>query len=110
MFGLIDTPAEITDKAGASSLTVTGGGVAFEDVCFSYERDRPILNGVSFAIAPGKTLAVVGPSGADAHPDAHPDRSWGYAYARPQCVHEQAGKPGVRTRQDGLEHQFGQGL
>lgn len=64
MFGLIDTPAEITDKAGASSLTVTGGGVAFEDVCFSYERDRPILNGVSFAIAPGKTLAVVGPSGA----------------------------------------------
>lgn len=38
MFGLIDTPAEITDKAGASSLTVTGGGVAFEDVYFSYER------------------------------------------------------------------------
>ncbi len=64
MFGLIDAPAEITDKAGAPSLAVVGGGVAFEDVCFSYDPDRPILNGVSFAIAPGKTLAVVGPSGA----------------------------------------------
>ncbi|MFO1240489.1 MAG: ABC transporter ATP-binding protein/permease [Sphingomonadaceae bacterium] len=64
MFGLIDTPAEIKDKADAPSLAVAGGAVAFEDVYFSYEGDRPILNGVSFAIAPGKTLAVVGPSGA----------------------------------------------
>lgn len=64
MFDLIDTPAEIADRPGASSLAVAGGSVAFEDVHFSYDPDRPILNGVSFAIAPGKTLAVVGPSGA----------------------------------------------
>jgi len=64
MFGLIDTPAEIVDRPGAAPLAVSGGGVAFEDVSFGYEPDRPILNGVSFAIAPGKTLAVVGPSGA----------------------------------------------
>ena len=64
MFGLIDTPAEIVDRPGAGPLAVSGGGVAFENVCFSYEPDRPILNGVSFSIAPGKTLAVVGPSGA----------------------------------------------
>ncbi len=64
MFGLIDTPAEIKDKADATRLAIAGGAVSFEDVYFSYEGDRPILNGVSFAIAPGKTLAVVGPSGA----------------------------------------------
>lgn len=64
MFSLIDTPAEIVDKQGAPALAVSGGSVAFEDVRFSYDPDRPILNGVSFAIAPGRTLAVVGPSGA----------------------------------------------
>ena len=64
MFGLIDTPAEVLDKPDATSLVINGGAVAFEDVSFAYEPDRPILNGVSFAIAPGKTLAVVGPSGA----------------------------------------------
>ena len=64
MFALIDTPSEIVDVPGAPDLAVNGGAVAFEDVHFAYETERPILNGVSFSIAPGKTLAVVGPSGA----------------------------------------------
>ena len=64
MFELIDAAPEIADKAGAVSLTVGGGALAFEDVTFGYEADRLILNGVSFYIPQGKTLAVVGPSGA----------------------------------------------
>ena len=64
MFNLIDTPAEVVDRPGAPALVVNGGAVTFEDVSFAYEPDRPILNGLSFAIAPGKTMAVVGPSGA----------------------------------------------
>ena len=64
MFDLIDAKPEIVDKPGASSLTVSGGALAFEDVTFGYEPDRQILNGVSFDIPQGKTLAVVGPSGA----------------------------------------------
>jgi ATP-binding cassette, subfamily B, heavy metal transporter len=64
MFDLIDTPSEIVDKPGAGALSVNGGALAFEDVHFAYEPDRRILKGVSFSIAPGKTLAVVGPSGA----------------------------------------------
>jgi ATP-binding cassette, subfamily B, heavy metal transporter len=64
MFNLIDTPAEVVDKPDAPALLVSGGALAFEDVSFAYEADRPILNGVSFAVPAGGTLAVVGPSGA----------------------------------------------
>ncbi|TVQ53874.1 MAG: ABC transporter ATP-binding protein/permease [Rhodobacteraceae bacterium] len=64
MFGLLDQPAEVTDRPGARRLVVTGGEVAFENVDFGYDPARPILRGVDFRIAPGRTLAVVGPSGA----------------------------------------------
>ena len=64
MFALTDTPAEIVDATDAPPLRVSDGLVAFEDVSFAYEAERPILDGVSFAVAPGTTLAVVGPSGA----------------------------------------------
>ncbi len=64
MFQLVDTTAEIVDAQDAPALQVTNGLVAFEDVQFAYEPERPILAGVSFAIPPGTTLAVVGPSGA----------------------------------------------
>lgn len=64
MFDLIDTETEVKDAPGAPALAISGAAVAFEDVHFSYEPDRPILNGVSFQIPAGKRLAVVGPSGA----------------------------------------------
>ena len=64
MFELVDTPAEITDRPDAQTLSVMGGAVAFENVRFGYDADRQILNDVSFRIEPGQTLAVVGPSGA----------------------------------------------
>jgi ATP-binding cassette, subfamily B, heavy metal transporter len=64
MFDLIDTETEITDKPHAGPLDVVGGSVAFEDVSFSYEPERPILNGLSFVVSSGKTTAIVGPSGA----------------------------------------------
>jgi ABC-type transport system involved in Fe-S cluster assembly fused permease/ATPase subunit len=64
MFDLIDTAPEIVDVPGAPSLVIKGGALAFENVQFGYESNRPILKGVSFEIPPGGRLAVVGPSGA----------------------------------------------
>jgi ATP-binding cassette, subfamily B, heavy metal transporter len=64
MFDLIDTEAEIRDAPDARALAVAGGAVAFEDVRFAYESERPILNGLSFTVPAGQTAAIVGPSGA----------------------------------------------
>ena len=64
MFGLMDVPAEIADKPEAPALKVAGGEIVFDHVDFHYEKARPILHDVSFRVAPGDTVAIVGSSGA----------------------------------------------
>ncbi len=64
MFRLIDTQTEIADAPDAHMLDMRGGTVRFDDVRFSYDPDREILKGVSFAVPAGGTLAIVGPSGS----------------------------------------------
>jgi len=68
MFGLIDQPPKIRDQPDAATLTIPRGvasaEIRFDDVRFGYSAARPILRGVSFTIAPGRKLAVVGASGA----------------------------------------------
>src|SRR3979411_345130 len=64
MFGVLLRNPEIKDSPGAGSLVVTSGHVRFEDVRFSYDPDPPILRGLSFEVPAGKTVAIVGPSGA----------------------------------------------
>ncbi|WDQ97878.1 ABC transporter ATP-binding protein/permease [Devosia sp. J2-20] len=64
MFKLLDQDPEIEDKANAKPLAVTGPVIRFDDVTFHYDPDRPILKGVSFEVPAGKTVAIVGPTGA----------------------------------------------
>jgi len=64
MFDLIEVPAEIVDMPNAPPLATTGGEIVFENVSFSYDKDRGILKDVSFRVPAGHTLAIVGPSGA----------------------------------------------
>jgi ATP-binding cassette subfamily B protein len=64
MWTLVDTPAEVTDAAGAEPLHVVKGNVRFEDVHFGYEQGREILKGLDLEIPAGTSCAIVGPSGA----------------------------------------------
>ena len=64
MFKLLREQAEIEDKPGAGPLTPDGGSVAFDDVAFGYDPRRRVLNGISFAVPAGKTVAIVGPTGS----------------------------------------------
>jgi ATP-binding cassette subfamily B protein len=64
MFALLEEAPEIKDKPGAKPLVVTQGTVRFENVSFSYDPDRRILDDVSFEVPAGQMVAIVGPSGA----------------------------------------------
>jgi ABC-type transport system involved in Fe-S cluster assembly fused permease/ATPase subunit len=64
MFGLLDTPAEVTDKPGAQPLRVSEGRVRFEGVSFGYDSGRQILGNLDVDIPAGTSCAIVGPSGA----------------------------------------------
>ncbi|MGW4347020.1 ABC transporter ATP-binding protein [Streptomyces sp. NPDC004690] len=60
---LIDTEPTLTE--GAKELPADAPAtVEFDDVSFGYDPERPVLKGLSFAIRPGETLAVVGSSGS----------------------------------------------
>jgi ATP-binding cassette subfamily B protein len=64
LFDLLETPAEIVDLPNARDLTVPSGAICFDNVHFHYADDRPILSGISFDVPAGKTVAIVGQSGA----------------------------------------------
>ncbi|EHK67308.1 ABCB family ABC transporter ATP-binding protein/permease [Achromobacter arsenitoxydans] len=64
MFELLGQDREVADRPDAQPLRVAGGEVEFRGVHFGYDARRPILKGVSFSIPAGRTVAVVGTSGA----------------------------------------------
>lgn len=64
MFTLLKEPKEIIDSPNAKNLQVQSGKVEFKDVTFFYEPTRQILDHLSFKIPAGKTLAIVGTTGA----------------------------------------------
>ena len=63
MFELLDVSPQIQNEPDAITFSPPLGKVEFKNVCFSYTDDRRILNGISFTIPPGNTLAIVGSSG-----------------------------------------------
>ncbi|MBT9167878.1 MAG: putative ABC transporter ATP-binding protein [Syntrophomonadaceae bacterium] len=63
IFAIIDTEPE-RDSPNAIELPDVKGDLKFEAVRFAYEEDQDVLEGVSFVLRAGETLAVVGPTGA----------------------------------------------
>ena len=64
MFSILDENAEIEDSPTARPIRISGGSIEFRNVSFSYNPNRKILKDVSFQIPAGKTMAIVGESGA----------------------------------------------
>jgi subfamily B ATP-binding cassette protein MsbA len=54
----------IKERAGAVDPGRVKGAVAFDRVSFGYEKDNPVLREVSFSIAPGEVVGIVGPTGS----------------------------------------------
>jgi len=59
---IMDTPAE-ADSADAVDIASVKGKLEFKNVSFSYEDGKAVLDGLSFTVEAGRTLALVGPSG-----------------------------------------------
>ncbi len=64
VFRILDEEPETEDIAGAAVLEHVTGEVKFEDVVFGYTPDKEILHGINLYAKPGKTIAIVGPTGA----------------------------------------------
>ncbi len=63
-FNVLETESTIRDKLGAQPLGRVKGAVEFDHVNFSYDGRRPALQDFSLKVAPGSTVALVGPTGA----------------------------------------------
>ena len=65
-FALLDEQPEVPERPHALPLKRAAGAVTFRNVCFAYgpQLDRPVLDDISFEIAPGTRLGVVGATGA----------------------------------------------
>ena len=64
LFGILETPATVADRADSPVLRVTLGAIRFDRVSFSYREDQPVLRDISFTVEGGQTVALVGASGA----------------------------------------------
>ena len=64
IFNLLDEPIKVDDHPNAKQMPSITGRVEFDHVFFSYRKDVPVLNDVSFLAEPGQTIALVGPTGA----------------------------------------------
>jgi ATP-binding cassette subfamily B protein len=64
MLGLLNKKPQVTNAPNANTLDVKSGEIAFYNVSFSYNANRPILNNISFKVKAGSKVAIVGASGA----------------------------------------------
>jgi subfamily B ATP-binding cassette protein MsbA len=61
---VLETDHEVKDMPGARRAPAFRGALEFEGVTFGYEREHPVLKGVSLKVEPGQLAAFVGPTGA----------------------------------------------
>jgi ABC-type multidrug transport system fused ATPase/permease subunit len=64
IFQIMDEPLEISERPDAVELPSGGGELRFEDVRFEYLEGRPVLEDVDLVVEPGRTIALIGQTGA----------------------------------------------
>ena len=64
IFEVLDVPLAIADKPDALEPETIEGDIEFEHVTFGYNRNQPVLQDISFTVAHGETVALVGPTGS----------------------------------------------
>jgi len=64
VFEVLDAPEQQADASPAVTPTNVRGRIAFEDVSFSYDPWRPLIEHLDLVAEPGQTIAIVGPTGA----------------------------------------------
>ncbi len=64
VFEILDCEEEKPDSENAVDMQRPRGEVAFENVCFSYDKTTPVLKNVSFNVRAGEVIALVGETGA----------------------------------------------
>jgi glucan exporter ATP-binding protein len=63
-FDVLDTASSVADRPHATEVGRVAGRVTFEDVSYSYDGLRDALRNLSFDVAPGRTIALVGATGS----------------------------------------------
>ena len=64
VFELLDAPEQSAEPAMPERPAELRGRVAFEDVAFRYDPEKPLISDLSLKVEPGHTVAIVGPTGA----------------------------------------------
>lgn len=64
IFEILDLEPEIHESPNAISIPGISGSVEFRDVSFAYDSQEPVLKHINLKVAPGESIALVGPSGA----------------------------------------------
>jgi ATP-binding cassette subfamily B multidrug efflux pump len=64
VFGILDTKPEVMENPDPAEVGSIRGKVEFDGVFFSYAAEKQILKGISFSVEPGRSVAIVGPTGA----------------------------------------------
>ena len=61
---VLDVAVTVQDRIGATEMADCDGSIRFDHVSFGYDPRQPVLHDLSFAVAPGQTVALVGPTGS----------------------------------------------
>lgn len=63
LFEILDETPQIVERQDARSVGTVTGRVTFDQVTFGYVPEKPVLRALNFDVAPGETVALVGPTG-----------------------------------------------